>query len=49
MSDHNDDKIFDINVDNNLLVDTTSESPSIKNDVKLPPSTNDWDIAFMPE
>ena len=40
------DKNFDINVDNNLLDDTTNESLSLKNGVKLPTSTNIWDIAI---
>ena len=41
----NDNNNFDINNDNSLLDDTTNESPSLKNGVKLPTSTNDWDIA----
>ena len=41
----NDNSNFDINNDNNLSDDTTNESPSLKNAVKLPVSTNDWDIA----
>ena len=40
----NDDNNFDINVDKNLLDDTANKSPSLKNGVKLPTSTNDWDI-----
>ena len=36
---------FDINVDDNFLDDITNGSPSLKNGVKLPTSTNDWDIA----
>ena len=32
-------------VDNDLLDDTTNESPSLKNGVKLLSSTSDWDIA----
>ena len=42
----NDDSNFDIYVENNLSDDTTNESPSLKNGVKLPTSTNDWDIAY---
>ena len=38
------DNNFDINVDNNLLDDTANESPSLTNGVKLPTSTNIWDI-----
>ena len=41
----NDNNNFDINNDSNLSDDTTNESPSLKNAVKLPVSTNDWDIA----
>ena len=41
----NDNNNFDINNDNNLSGDTTNESPSLKNGVKLRASTNDWDIA----
>ena len=41
----NGDSNFDINVDNNWIGDTTFGSPSLKNGVKLPTSTNDWDIA----
>ena len=41
----NDDNKFDINFDNNLLDDTTNESPSLKNGVKLPALANNWDIA----
>ena len=47
-NDHNelnDDNNFDINVDNNLLDDTTNESPSLKNGVKSRTLTYDWDIA----
>ena len=32
-------------IDNDLLHDTTNESPSLKNGVKLLSSTSDWDIA----
>ena len=34
----------DINVDNNLLDDTTNGSPSLKNRIKLTTSRNNWDI-----
>ena len=36
---------FDINFNNNLLDDTANESPSLKNGIKYPTSTNCWDIA----
>ena len=42
----NDDNNLNINVVNNLLDDTTNESRSPKNGVKLPASTNDWGIAI---
>ena len=32
-------------VENNLIDGNMNESPSLKNDVKLPTSINDWDIA----
>ena len=41
----NDNNNFDINDNNNLSYDTTNESLSLKNGVKRPTSTNDWDIA----
>ena len=41
----NDNNNFNDNVDNNLLDYTTNESLSLKNGVKLPSWTNDWDIA----
>ena len=41
----NDNNNFDVNNDNNLSDGTANESPSLKNGVKLPASTNDWDIA----
>ena len=40
----NDGNNFDIN-DNSLLDDTTNESSLLKNGVKLPASTNAWDLA----
>ena len=47
-NDHNklnDDSNFHISVDNDFLDDTTNGSLPLKNGVKLPTSTNDWDIA----
>ena len=41
----NDDSNFDINIENNLLDDTTNGSPPLKNGIKLPTWTNNWDIA----
>ena len=41
----NDNNNFNVNVDKNLLDYTTNESLSLKNGVKLPSWTNDWDIA----
>ena len=41
----NEDNKFDFNFDNNLLDDTTNESPSLKKGVNLPASANNWDIA----
>ena len=41
----NDDSNFDINIENNLLDDTTNGSPPLKIGIKLPTSTNNWDIA----
>ena len=36
----NQDNKFDFNFDNNLLDDTTNESPSLKKGVNLPASAN---------
>ena len=41
----NDNNNFNVNVDNNLLDFTTNETLSLKNGVKLPAWTSDWDIA----
>ena len=41
----NDNNNFDINNANSLSDDTANEPPSLKNGVKLPTWTNDWDIA----
>ena len=37
----NDDNLVDNNVENNLIDDNMNESPSLKNDIKLPTSIRD--------